>query len=69
VRIRIIQTPTEDELDGVHLDILTPGSVRDVTASLATWLIAQGYAQPEMRAIDEDVFSDPDHDPGRPRVR
>ena len=69
MRIRIIQTPNEDELDGVRLDLLTPGSVRDVSVSVATWLIAQGYAQAEMRAIDEDIFNNPDHHSGRPRVR
>jgi len=59
----MIATPQEKELDGVSLDMLTPGSVRDVSAALATWLIAQGYAQAEMRHVDEDLFSHPTHDP------
>jgi hypothetical protein len=62
VRVRIITTPREKELDGVSLEVLTPGSVRDVSASVATWLIAQGYAHAEMRHVDEDVFSHADRD-------
>jgi len=43
-------TPRETEVDGVKLDNLPPGAVRDVSASIATWLIAEGYAVPEMRS-------------------
>jgi len=49
VKVRIKAIPAERELDGVDLDSLSPGSVRDVSASLATWLIAEGYAELEMR--------------------
>jgi hypothetical protein len=62
VRVRIITTPREKELDGLSLDQLTPGSVRDVSAIIAAWLIAQGYAQAEMRHVEEDVFSHPNRD-------
>lgn len=62
MRVRIIATPREKELDGVSLDMLTPGSVRDVSAPIATWLIAEGYAQSEMRHVEEDVFSHPNRD-------
>lgn len=47
-------TPRERELDGVVLDTFKPGSVRDVSPSLAAWLIAQGYAQSEMRSQSTD---------------
>jgi hypothetical protein len=49
VRVRIIQTPVEGELDGLKLDGFTPGLVVDVTPSIALWLIAQRYAVVEMR--------------------
>lgn len=49
MRIRIKATPLEREVDGVKLGVLTPGSVRDVSSILGFWLIAQGYAQSEMR--------------------
>jgi hypothetical protein len=49
VKVRITETPREHEVDGVHLDGLSRGSVREVSPSIGSWLIAQGYAEPEMR--------------------
>lgn len=49
VRVRIKATPREKQLDGIALDRFWPGSVRDVPATLGAWLVAQGYAEPEMR--------------------
>jgi hypothetical protein len=54
VRVRIKRKPREDELDGVRLDALQPNMVREVSASVGSWLIAEGYAVPEMRRIAED---------------
>lgn len=42
------------------LDTLTAGSVRDVSAIIATWLVAQGYAELEMRRVEDDAFSSSD---------
>jgi hypothetical protein len=50
LRVRIIVTPREREIDGVKLHTLMPGNVRDVSSTLGMWLIAQGYARSEMRA-------------------
>ena len=44
----------EREIDGVRLDRLRPGSVREVSSSLATWLIVEGYAELEMRRVPRD---------------
>jgi len=55
VKVRIRRTPRETELDGVPLDRLQPGAVRDVSAGLGTWLVAERYADVEMR---QDVRSD-----------
>ena len=49
VKVRITEKPTERELDGVSLDRLERGSVREVSSSIGSWLITQGYAAPEMR--------------------
>jgi hypothetical protein len=49
VRVRITATPVEKEVDGIPLGIFVPGTVRNVSSSLGLWLIAQGYAQAEMR--------------------
>jgi hypothetical protein len=46
-------TPEESEIDGVRLDTLKAGTVREVSSTFGFWLVAQGYAVPEMR-----------HDPG-----
>jgi len=38
--------------------MLHPGTVREVSASVGSWLIAEGYAVPEMRrSIEDDGFS------------
>jgi hypothetical protein len=42
--------PIEHEMDGVQLDRLTPGRVCDVSSSLGSWLLAQRYADLEMRS-------------------
>ena len=56
MKVRIRKTPAEREIDGVQLHRLSPGVVRNVTASLASWLIVEGYAEPEMRrTYDEDA--------------
>ena len=49
VKVRIKETPREHELDGVQLDGLARGSVREVSPSIGAWLITEGYAEPEMR--------------------
>jgi hypothetical protein len=41
-------------VDGVNLDRLAPGAVRNVSMSIASWLIAEGYAEPEMRSSTRD---------------
>ena len=58
MKVRITATPHESEIDGVHLDLLNLGSVRDVSPSIASWLVASGYAEPEMRhsSTDDDEF-------------
>jgi hypothetical protein len=37
-------------MDGVRVDDMMPGSVREVSSSIGSWLIAERYAEPEMRA-------------------
>jgi hypothetical protein len=46
--------PREHDVEGVSLDSLRPGSVFDVSVALGSWLIVQGYADPEMRRTQED---------------
>ena len=53
VKVRIKETPREQEIDGVRLDRLSRGMVKDVASSLGAWLIAEGYADAEMRSRDE----------------
>ena len=59
MKVRINKTPREDEVDGVRLDRFEPGTVREVSASVGSWLIAERYAEPEMRRsnTDEEFFS------------
>ena len=64
VTVRIKETPREPELDGVRLDTFKPGTVRDVSPILGSWLIAERYAVPEMRRSVQDQGEDfsPMHD-------
>ena len=58
MKVRIRKTPREEELDGIRLDSMQPGMVKEVSASVGSWLIAERYAVPEMRRIpEEDGFS------------
>jgi hypothetical protein len=49
VRVRITEKPRERELDGISLDRLERGTVKEVSTSIGSWLITEGYADPEMR--------------------
>jgi hypothetical protein len=44
MRIRIVQRPS-GRIDGVALDRFEPGVVYEVNASIATYLMATGFAQ------------------------
>jgi hypothetical protein len=54
VRVRITTPPKEKELDGLSLDRFSAGTVREVSPTVAEWLVAQGYAEPEMRRSEPD---------------
>ena len=58
MKVRITRTPKEREVDGVSLDSFSPGMVRDVSALVGSWLIAEGYAEPEMREVPGSEFGD-----------
>jgi hypothetical protein len=72
MRVRIRRVPLEREVDGVSLGSLLPGAVREFSSSIGSWLIAEGYAEPEMRAPEirhSSYDSSPFDDPTRPRRR
>jgi hypothetical protein len=54
VKVKIKRVPEEREIDGVPLKTLIPGSVRDVSSTLGLWLIAEEYADSEMRSRSSD---------------
>ena len=54
MKVRITHRPKEHELDGVRVDQYERGTVREVSSSIGSWLITEGYAEPEMRRRDED---------------
>lgn len=58
MKVRIKEAPHVHEVDGVPLTGLVPGAVRDLSSSLATWLIAEQYAEPEMRHDVRDAAQD-----------
>jgi hypothetical protein len=56
--VRITRTPREAEVDGVRLDVFNPGALREVSPILGAWLIAEGYAEPEMRKTSSEYEED-----------
>ncbi len=60
MKVRIRVKPREHELDGVPLDRLAAGTVREVSPEIGVWLISEGYAEPEMRStMNEEIdFTD-----------
>jgi len=54
VKVRITEKPRELEIDGVRLDRLIQGMVRDVSSLMGAWLITEGYAELEMRQTRRD---------------
>lgn len=62
MKVRISKTPDVAEMDGVRLDDMRPGSVREVSPSIGSWLIAERYAEPEMRSsfrmYEEDFLNE-----------
>ena len=74
VKVRIKKTPRERDIDGVSLEGLFPGAVRDVSALLGAWLIAEDYAVAEMRrsSSSDEEFEGvlrPDRQFSEPRER
>ena len=68
LKVRIKTRPRAREIDGVKLDGFKPGTVRDVSPSVGSWLIVEGYAEAEMRKVDsEDSRSDRRKFTGLPR--
>lgn len=62
----------------MRLDGFMPGTVRDVSAILGAWLVAERYAEPEMRrgvggdlenSSDVEEWTTQVSDPDRPRRR
>jgi hypothetical protein len=49
VKVRIKATPKEHEIDGVSLEGFSPGTVREVSPQVGSWLIVEQYADAEMR--------------------
>ena len=49
MKVRIVQQPT-GTLDGLRLDKYLRGNTYDVPASIAAYLVAEGFAQAEMRS-------------------
>ena len=56
MKVRIKETPREPELDGIKLDKYVRGEVREVGPSIGSWLIAEGYAEPEMRQASRSDY-------------
>jgi hypothetical protein len=75
MRLRIRTTPAEKDVDGVQLDGLAPGVVCEFSASVGSWLIAKGYAVPEMRLSERETYGvdqsrdSANHDRRTPRRR
>jgi hypothetical protein len=68
MRIRIVRRPT-GRIDGVPLDRFDPGLTYDVNASIATYLMASGYAQAVADQSGVRVVADDSPAPAARRVK
>lgn len=64
MKVKITRTPAEQEIDGIDLTRFTLGSICEVSPTTAAWLIAEGYAVPEMRKVssEEDRYHSLGHE-------
>jgi hypothetical protein len=61
VKVRIKATPPELEMDGIRLDHLEPGTVREVSPTIGAWLMVEGYGVLEMRDLARRGQRSPSH--------
>ena len=71
MRIRVIQKPVTDCIDGIQLDRFVPGEEYDLGNSLAALFLAEGWAEPvppeSAKTSDTDPFAPrPPRAPGDP---
>jgi hypothetical protein len=55
-------------MDGIRLDHLDPGAVREVSPAIGSWLMAEGHAVLEMRNLTHNDQRDHSHEKTAPRV-
>ena len=55
MKVRITVAPSEREIDGIKLENMVVGVVREVSPTVGSWLIAKGYAVLEMRREEPDI--------------
>jgi len=63
IRIKVIQKPTDGEVDGIRLDIFEPGLQYEVGNRIGALMLAEGWAEPvaadetaELSAASEYTF-------------
>ena len=59
MKVRIKSVPKEREIDGVNLERFEPGTVSEVSSTIGSWLITEGYAELEMRPVRSDLTGQP----------
>jgi hypothetical protein len=70
MRIRIVQKPSVSDLDGVDLSVLQVGTEYDLGVSIASVLLAEGWAEPlPLDAPPPPVPFGPDDRFGMPVIR
>jgi len=63
LRIRILQTPSPDEIDGIDLSQYTPGQVYEVGNLLGSYLLLEGWAEPAAEGELGSMAFFSEHDP------
>jgi hypothetical protein len=51
MRIRVIQKPSLQSIDGIRLDLFQPGQQYEVGTTLAMLFLAEGWAEPVDAAV------------------
>jgi hypothetical protein len=68
MRIRILQSPPINSIDGIRLDCYEPGSEYQVGNSIGALFLAEGWAEPVPLDVPAPILPFSDDDPYEPRL-
>jgi hypothetical protein len=68
IRIKVLQTPLLDELDGIDLRHFVPGQIYEVGNRVGALMLAERWAEPVGDLVPAQLVPFSENDPYLPRV-